>query len=122
VDQVPTRCNAVSERLRFGGCSDVGVEGGVFVEAKTSNWRDRYAREFISDTEPVRGGGGCQRRRVVLEWWWQWWITVSTRGTSTNDSSQMPTDHHQGLESLRLTSPNFLQQDPTASIMKSSTR
>lgn len=28
-------------------CSDVGVEFGVFGDANTSNWRERYAREFI---------------------------------------------------------------------------
>jgi hypothetical protein len=46
VDQVLTRFNGSS-----GGCSDDGVDGGVFGEASTSNCRERYAREFILCTQ-----------------------------------------------------------------------
>lgn len=47
VDQVFTRCKGVSdpEALRLlpmnVACSEVGVDGGVFADANTSNWRER---------------------------------------------------------------------------------
>jgi len=64
VDQVFTRCRDASEvvcirrSLMKDGCSVEGVEGGVFGDANTSNWRERYAREFIS----VSLSSGRQRR------------------------------------------------------------
>jgi hypothetical protein len=56
VDQVLTRWRGRSEPVSFRrspineGRSVVGVEGGVLAEANTSNWRERYVREFISAT------------------------------------------------------------------------
>lgn len=52
----PDRLSLVLRSLSWsnGASSEVGVLGGVRVEAKTSNWRERYEREFMCDRPTPR--------------------------------------------------------------------
>ena len=72
VDQVFTRGSGLSEPeflrrrpLLYVWRSFVGVDGGV-LDATTSNWRDRYASEFIVENDDGDDELDVERRRRRL--------------------------------------------------------
>lgn len=68
VDQVVSLCKEGSEPMRCGGRSVVGVDGGVLAEARTSNWREMYAREFIGRQGLYRSYGVVVNCRFDGAW------------------------------------------------------
>jgi hypothetical protein len=82
VDQVFTRCRGASELMCVrrsvmkDECSVEGVEGGVFGEANTSNWRERKAREFISESLKIRRQTGDGKEGYMARKWCQESMTL----------------------------------------------